>query len=157
MTARLIDGKAIAAGLRRKIAGQVARVKAAHGLTPGIAVVMAGDDPASNVYVRAKSKAVAEAGMLAFDHRLPADAPEAALLDVIAKLNVDDRVNGILVQQPLPKHMDPHDIVEALNPAKDVDGFHPFNAGRLARGLSALVPCTPLGCVRLAKSVHPSL
>lgn len=153
----LIDGKAIAARLRSKVAGEVARVKAAHGLTPGIAVVMAGDDPASNVYVRAKSKAVAEAGMLAFDHRLPADAPEAALLDIIARLNVDDRVHGILVQQPLPKQMDPHDVVEALDPAKDVDGFHPFNAGRLARGLSALVPCTPMACVWLAKSVYPSL
>lgn len=153
----LIDGKAIAARLRSKVAGEVARVKAAHGLTPGIAVVMAGDDPASNVYVRAKSKAVAEAGMLAFDHRLPADAPEAALLDIIARLNVDDRVHGILVQQPLPKQMDPHDVVEALDPAKDVDGFHPFNAGRLARGLSALVPCTPMACVWLAKSVYRSL
>jgi methylenetetrahydrofolate dehydrogenase (NADP+)/methenyltetrahydrofolate cyclohydrolase len=157
MTARLIDGKTIAAELRGKVADEVARLKAAHGLIPGIAVVMAGDDAASNVYVRAKSKAVAEAGMVAFDHRLPADAPEAALLEVIAKLNADRRVNGILVQQPLPKQMDPHDMVEALDPAKDVDGFHPFNAGRLARGLSALVPCTPLGCVRLAKSVHSSL
>ena len=157
MTARIIDGKAIAAALRTKIAGEVARVKSAHGLTPGIAVVMVGDDAASSVYVRAKTKAVADAGMLAFDHPLPADTTESALLDLVAALNADERVNGILVQLPLPKQIDSQKVIASLDPAKDVDGFHPANAGGLARGLPALVPCTPLGCVLLAKSVHPSL
>jgi methylenetetrahydrofolate dehydrogenase (NADP+)/methenyltetrahydrofolate cyclohydrolase len=157
MTAKLIDGKSIAAGLRATVAGEVARVKAAHGLTPGLAVVMIGDNAASSVYVRAKTKAVADAGMLAFDYPLSADATESALLDLVAALNADARVNGILVQLPLPKQIDSQKVIAALDPAKDVDGFHPLNAGGLARGLPALVPCTPLGCVRLARSVHASL
>ncbi|HEY4981492.1 MAG TPA: bifunctional methylenetetrahydrofolate dehydrogenase/methenyltetrahydrofolate cyclohydrolase FolD [Pseudolabrys sp.] len=157
MTARIIDGKAIAADLRGKIADEVARLRAAHGLIPGIAVVQVGDNPASDVYVRTKSKAVAEAGMRAFDRKLPANTSEAELRDLVAKLNADAQVNGILVQLPLPPHIDSHKIIAAIDPGKDVDGFHPLNIGRLASGLPALVPCTPLGCVLLAKTVHASL
>src|SRR5450830_1291623 len=157
MTARIIDGKAIAARLRGKIADEVARLRAAHGLVPGIAVLQVGDNPASDVYVRTKSKAVAEAGMRAFDRKLPANTSEAELRDLVARLNADRQVNGILVQLPLPPQIDAHKIISAIDPDKDVDGFHPLNVGRLASGLPALVPCTPLGCVWLAKTVHASL
>ncbi len=157
MSATIIDGKAIAAELRGRIAADVARVTKAHGHVPGIAVVLVGENAASSVYVRSKTKAVAEAGMRAFDHKLPADTSQAALLALIAKLNADDNVNGILVQLPLPPQIDQHKIIFAIDPAKDVDGFHPINVGRLASGLFALAPCTPLGCARLAKYVHPSL
>ncbi|HVZ51130.1 MAG TPA: bifunctional methylenetetrahydrofolate dehydrogenase/methenyltetrahydrofolate cyclohydrolase FolD [Pseudolabrys sp.] len=157
MTATIIDGKAIAAELRGKIAGEVARVKSAHGLTPGIAVVLVGQDPASEVYVRTKSKAVAEAGMRAIDRKLPATTSEAELLAVVAELNADPSVHGILVQLPLPAQIDSQKVIATIDPAKDVDGFHPINVGRLASGLPALVPCTPLGCVILAKTVKPSL
>jgi methylenetetrahydrofolate dehydrogenase (NADP+)/methenyltetrahydrofolate cyclohydrolase len=156
MSARIIDGKSIAAELRGKIARDVKRV-AAHGVVPSIAVVLVGEDPASSVYVRAKSKAVAEAGMRAIDRTLPATTSEAELLKIIAELNADREVNGILVQLPLPKQIDSQRVISAIDPAKDIDGFHPINVGRLARGLPALVPCTPLGCVMLAKTVHPSL
>ena len=122
---------------------------------PGLAVVLVGDNPASEVYVRNKSKAVAEAGMHAFDQQTVfGQRSEAELLDLIARLNADAEVNGILVQLPLPKQIDAHKIIAAIDPAKDVDGFHPLNVGRLASGLPALVPCTPLGCVLLAKTVH---
>jgi methylenetetrahydrofolate dehydrogenase (NADP+) / methenyltetrahydrofolate cyclohydrolase len=157
MTARIIDGKEIAARLREKIAAEVARISSAHGLTPGIAVVLVGEDAASQVYVRTKSKAVAEAGMRAVDRKFPAETSEADLLRVIASLNTDPAVHGILVQLPLPKHIDAQKVIAALDPAKDVDGFHPINVGRLSSGLPALVPCTPLGCVMLAKTVHASL
>ncbi len=157
MTARIIGGKEIAARLREKIAAEVARLSSAHGLTPGIAVVLVGEDPASQVYVRTKSKAVAEAGMRAVDRKFAADTSEADLLAVIAGLNTDPAVHGILVQLPLPKHIDAQKVIAALDPAKDVDGFHPVNVGRLSSGLPALVPCTPLGCVMLAKTVHRSL
>ena len=157
MSATIIDGKAIAADLRSRIATDVARVTKAHGYVPGIAVVLVGDNAASSVYVRSKTKAVAEAGMRAFDHKLPADTGEEDLLALIAKLNADDNVNGILVQLPLPPQIDQNKIIFAIDPAKDVDGFHPINVGRLSSGLPALVPCTPLGCVRLAKTVHSSL
>jgi methylenetetrahydrofolate dehydrogenase (NADP+)/methenyltetrahydrofolate cyclohydrolase len=157
MSARIIDGKSIAAQLRSKIARETARIAAAHKLVPGMAVVLVGEDPASNVYVRTKSKAVAEAGMRATDRKLPATADEAELLGLIDELNSDPAVNGILVQLPLPKQIDSHRIISAIDPAKDVDGFNPINVGRLARGLPALAPCTPLGCVMLAKTVHPSL
>ena len=156
MSARIIDGKSIAAELRGKIARDVKRV-AAHGVVPSIAVVLVGEDPASSVYVRAKSKAVAEAGMRAIDRTLPATTSEAELLKIIAELNADREVNGILVQLPLPKQIDSQRVISAIDPAKDIDGFHPINVGRLARGLPALVPCTPLGCVMLAKTVRPSL
>ena len=157
MSATIIDGKAIAAELRGRIAADVARVTKAHGHVPGIAVVLVGEDAASSVYVRSKAKAVAEAGMRAFDHKLPATASEAELFALIQKLNADDNVNGILVQLPLPPQIDAHHIILAIDPAKDVDGFHPLNVGRLASGLPALAPCTPLGCVRLIKSVHDSI
>lgn len=157
MTARIIDGKTIAADLRGRIADSVHRLRRDRGVVPGIAVVLVGDNPASEVYVRTKSKAVAEAGMRAFDHRLPGTTTEAELLAVIGKLNADEGVSGILVQLPLPKQIDAQKIIASIDPAKDVDGFHPLNAGRLASGLPGLVPCTPMGCVLLAKSVHESL
>jgi methylenetetrahydrofolate dehydrogenase (NADP+)/methenyltetrahydrofolate cyclohydrolase len=157
MSARIIDGKGMAAALRARVAAEVARLAAEHGITPGIAVVQVGADPASQVYVRSKGKAVSEAGMRAIDRTLPASSSETELLAVIAELNADSSVHGILVQLPLPKQIDAHNIISAIDPAKDVDGFHPLNVGRLARGLPALAPCTPLGCVMLAKSVHPSL
>ncbi len=153
----IIDGKTVAADLRRKVASAVARVNAAHGLVPCIAVVLVGDSPASEVYVRSKSKAVAEAGMRAVDRKLPATVSEEELLALIGQLNLDAQVNGILVQLPLPPQIDSHKVIAAIDPAKDVDGFHPLNVGRLASGLPGLVPCTPLGCVMLAKTVHASL
>ena len=157
MSADIIDGKSIAADLRGKIAREAARIAAAHKVVPGIAVVLVGEDPASSVYVRTKSKAVAEAGMRAIDRKLPVTTGEAELLALIAELNADPQVNGILVQLPLPKQIDSQRVISAIDPAKDVDGFHPINVGRLASGLPALVPCTPLGCVILAKTVHGSL
>jgi methylenetetrahydrofolate dehydrogenase (NADP+)/methenyltetrahydrofolate cyclohydrolase len=157
MSATIIDGKAIAAGLRARAAAEVARLAEAHGLTPGIAVVLVGNDPASEVYVRTKSRQVVETGMRLFDHRLPQTAREDELLGLIARLNADPAVHGILVQLPLPPQIESQKVIAALDPAKDVDGFHPLNAGRLARGLPGLVPCTPLGCVILAKTVRPAL
>jgi methylenetetrahydrofolate dehydrogenase (NADP+)/methenyltetrahydrofolate cyclohydrolase len=157
MTARIIDGKTISADLRGKVTDTVHRLRRDRGVVPGLAVVLVGENPASEVYVRNKSKAVAESGMQAFDRRLPATADEAELIDLIDKLNNDGQVNGILVQLPLPKQIDTQKVIAAIDPAKDVDGFHPLNVGRLASGLPALVPCTPLGCVRLAKTVHSSL
>jgi methylenetetrahydrofolate dehydrogenase (NADP+)/methenyltetrahydrofolate cyclohydrolase len=157
MSARIIDGKSMAAALRARVTAEVARLAAEHSLTPGIAVVQVGADPASQVYVRSKGKAVSDAGMRAIDRTLPASTGEAELLSAIAELNADPSVHGILVQLPLPKQIDAHNIISAIDPAKDVDGFHPLNVGRLARGLPALAPCTPLGCVMLAKSVHASL
>jgi methylenetetrahydrofolate dehydrogenase (NADP+) / methenyltetrahydrofolate cyclohydrolase len=157
MTARIIDGKAIAAELRGKVAEGVHRLGRDQGGVPGLAVVLVGENPASEVYVRSKSKAVAEAGMRPFDHKLPASTGEAELLALVGKLNADPAVNGILVQLPLPEQIDTQKVIAAIDPAKDVDGFHPLNVGRLATGLRALVPCTPLGCVMLAKTVHDSL
>ena len=157
MTARIIDGKIIAAELRERVAGGVARVQRDHGLTPGLAVVLVGADPASEVYVRSKHKQTQAAGMASFEHRLPADVKQADLLALVARLNADPTVHGILVQLPLPKGLDTDAVVNAIDPAKDVDGLHPNNAGRLAGGLPALSPCTPLGCIILTKSVHPSL
>src|ERR1700755_907255 len=157
MTAQIIDGKTIGAQLRGKIAGDVSRLNAAHRLTPGIAVVLVGADPAREVYLRTQSKAAAKAGMRASDRKRPATASEAELLALVAALNKDPDVHGILVQLPLPKQIDAQKVIAAIDPDKDVDGFHPINVGRLASGLPGLVPCTPLGCVILAKSVHPSL
>jgi methylenetetrahydrofolate dehydrogenase (NADP+)/methenyltetrahydrofolate cyclohydrolase len=154
MSARIIDGKTISADLRGKVADAVHRLRRDRGIVPGIAVVLVGNNPASEVYVRNKSKAVAESGMIAFDRKLPATASETELIDLIAKLNTDEEVNGILVQLPLPKQIDAHKIIAAIDPAKDVDGFHPLNVGRLASGLPTLVPCTPMGCVILAKTVR---
>jgi len=157
MTAMLIDGKAAAAELRAKVAAEVRRLAAAHGLSPGLAVVLVGDNPASEAYVGSKKKMSAQAGMRSFDHRLPGTVSETELLALIARLNGDPSIHGILVQLPLPPQIDPYEVIAAVDPNKDVDGFHPTNAGRLALGLPSLVPCTPLGCLILAKTVHPSL
>ena len=157
MSARIIDGKAIAADLRGKVAIEVRRLTAQHGLTPGLAVVLVGNNPASESYVGSKAKVTVESGMRSFDHRLPATVSRAELLVLIRKLNTDPAVHGILVQLPLPEQVDAHEILTAIDPAKDVDGFHPMNVGRLASGLPALAPCTPRGCIILAKSVHASL
>ena len=156
MGARIIDGKAIAAELRAKVAADV-RTLAARDIVPGLAVVLVGDDSASEIYVRNKTKAVQQAGMRSFDHRLPATTSEAEILTVVDRLNRDTQVHGILVQMPLPDGMGPARIIGTIDPRKDVDGFHPFNMGRLSLGLPGLVPCTPLGCIILAKSVHASL
>lgn len=157
MTARIIDGKIIASELRARVADEVARVQRAHGLTPGLAVVLVGSDPASQVYVRSKHKQTQAAGMASFEHVLPADVAQDELLALIGTLNRDPSVHGILVQLPLPKSLDTEAIINAIDPAKDVDGLHPNNAGRLAGGFAALSPCTPLGCIILTKSVHASL
>ena len=151
MVAQRIDGKAFAAGLRAKIAGQVAALKAEHGITPGLAVVLVGDDPASQVYVASKGKQTVAAGMNSYEHRLPADAGQAELLALIGRLNADPEVHGILVQLPLPAHIDETEIINAIAVKKDVDGFTVANAGRLATGQRAMVPCTPLGCLMLLR------
>jgi methylenetetrahydrofolate dehydrogenase (NADP+)/methenyltetrahydrofolate cyclohydrolase len=158
MTApKIIDGKAFAENLRARLARQTAALKAEHGLIPGLAAVLVGTDPASEVYVRSKAKATRAAGMNSFEHRLPATIDEAALLELVRLLNADPAVHGILVQLPLPKQIREAAVIDAIDPAKDVDGFHPMNAGRLSAGLPALAPCTPIGCVLLAKTVQPSL
>jgi methylenetetrahydrofolate dehydrogenase (NADP+)/methenyltetrahydrofolate cyclohydrolase len=157
MTARIIDGKIIASELRGRVADEVARVKRDSWITPGLAVVLVGSDPASQVYVRSKHKQTEEAGMASFQHVLPEDVAQDQLLALIAKLNRDASVHGILVQLPLPKSLHTETVINAIGPAKDVDGLHPNNAGRLAGGFAALSPCTPLGCIILTKSVHASL
>jgi methylenetetrahydrofolate dehydrogenase (NADP+) / methenyltetrahydrofolate cyclohydrolase len=157
MTARIIDGKAIAAKLRAAVAAEVQRLAREHRLEPGLAVVLVGENPASAVYVRSKAKQTVEAGMRSLDHRLPEQVSESDLLALIGKLNADPAVHGILVQLPLPKQVESQKVLAAIDPMKDVDGFHPMNAGRLATGLPALTPCTPLGCIHLAKTVHRSL
>jgi methylenetetrahydrofolate dehydrogenase (NADP+)/methenyltetrahydrofolate cyclohydrolase len=151
MAAALIDGKAYAAALRERIAAGVQAFAAATGRPPGLAVVLVGDDPASQVYVRAKGKAVLAAGMASFEHKLPDTTGEAELIALVARLNADEAVDGILVQLPLPAAIDAQAVVAAIDPAKDVDGFTPVNAGLLAVGAPGLVPCTPLGCLMLLK------
>jgi methylenetetrahydrofolate dehydrogenase (NADP+)/methenyltetrahydrofolate cyclohydrolase len=151
MTAKRIDGKAAALAVREAAAAAAAQFRDKTGRAPGLATVLVGEDPASTVYVRSKGKATAEAEMEGFAHHLPAETSEEALLDLVAQLNADERVDGILVQLPLPAHMNSERVIAAIDPAKDVDGFHPVNAGRLATGLEALVPCTPLGCLYLLK------
>ena len=151
MTAAIIDGKAFAAALRARVAEGVAAFVAQAGRAPGLAVVLVGEDPASAVYVRNKGKAVREAGMVGVEHRLPADVPQDALLDLVDALNADPSIDGILVQLPLPPHIDERVVTTRIDPDKDVDGFHPVNAGRLATGLHGFVPCTPLGCLMLLK------
>lgn len=157
MTARRIDGKAAAAALREQVAAIAADFRKRTGRSPGLATVLVGEDPASAVYVRSKVKAIAEAGMEGFSHKLPDTTSEAELLELVARLNGDDRVDGILVQLPLPTHVDSDRVIAAIDPAKDVDGFHPVNAGRLATGLDGLVPCTPCGCLHLLKAELGSL
>ena len=156
MPAALIDGKAFAADLRARIGTAVAAMKT-QGITPGLAVVLVGEDPASQVYVRSKGRMTREVGMNSFEHRLPSDTPQADLLALIDRLNADASVNGILVQLPLPKHMDEAAVINAIDPAKDVDGFHILNVGRLATGQKAMVPCTPLGCLMLLRDQLGSL
>ncbi len=155
--ATLIDGKALAARLREKIKDAVTGLKASHDLVPGLAVVLVGEDPASQVYVRNKNKQTVAAGMLSFEHKMPADTSIEELLAVVRRLNEDDKVHGILVQLPLPDHLDTNLVINAIDPNKDVDGLHPINAGRLMAGQKGLVPCTPLGCILLAKQVEPDL
>jgi len=157
MSATIIDGKAAAATLRADIAVEVARFAAVTGRSPGLAVVLVGEDPASAVYVRSKGKATVEAGMESFEHRLPVDTSEADLLALVDTLNADPAVDGILVQLPLPPQIDADKVITRIDPDKDVDGFHPVNAGRLATGLPGFVPCTPYGCLMLLRSQLGSL
>ena len=157
MSARIIDGKAFAAGLRARVAQRVAAFRAQAGRAPGLAVVLVGDDPASQVYVRNKGKATVAAGMEGFEHRLPADAAPETLYALIDRLNADPAVDGILVQLPAPPQIDEREVITRIHPDKDVDGLNPVNAGRLALGLEGFVPCTPYGCLLLLRDVLGSL
>ena len=157
MTAQVIDGKAFAATVRGKVATQVAALTTDHAITPGLAVVLVGEDPASQVYVRSKGKQTVEVGMNSFEHKLEIDTSEAVLLDLIANLNADPAVHGILVQLPLPKHLDEDLVINSIDPAKDVDGFHISNVGLLGTGQKSMVPCTPLGCLMMLREHHGSL
>lgn len=157
MTAKVIDGKAFAAGVRAQVAAHVARLREEQGLQPGLAVVLVGEDPASQVYVRNKHASTVEVGMASFEHRLPAETGEAELLALIARLNADPAVHGILVQLPLPGHLDSDLVINAIDPAKDVDGFHISNVGLLGTGQKSMVPCTPLGCLMMLRDHHGSL
>jgi methylenetetrahydrofolate dehydrogenase (NADP+) / methenyltetrahydrofolate cyclohydrolase len=157
MSAIIIDGKTIAADLRATVKARTAHLRETRGIVPGLGVVLIGDDPASQSYVASKSRAVNEVGMRPFDHHLPVDVSEAELLALVQKLNADPAVHGILVQMPLPPRISAKLIVAGIDPDKDVDGFHPLNAGRLSTGLPALAPCTPIACIKLIKTVRPSL
>jgi methylenetetrahydrofolate dehydrogenase (NADP+)/methenyltetrahydrofolate cyclohydrolase len=155
--ATVIDGTAIAAGLRQRVAEAASDLRERHGIVAGLGAILVGDDPASQIYVRNKARACAEGGIASFEFRLPSDADATAILDSVTRLNADDRVDGILVQLPLPCGIDSQQVVAALDPAKDVDGFHPMNVGHLWRGEPGLVPCTPQGVMLLLKSVHADL
>ena len=155
--ATVIDGKAIAAGLRQRVAAAASILRKRHRITAGLAAILVGDDPASQLYVRNKAHACAEAAIASFEHRLPEDCGVTEILDLVARLNGDDRVDGILVQLPLPPAVDMRQVMAALDPAKDVDGFHPMNVGHLWRGDRGLVPCTPQGVMLLLRSVHENL
>ncbi|NDK36038.1 bifunctional methylenetetrahydrofolate dehydrogenase/methenyltetrahydrofolate cyclohydrolase FolD [Rhodovulum sulfidophilum] len=157
MNATLIDGKVFAASIRERVAAHVARLQAEHGLTPGLAVVLVGEDPASQVYVRNKGQQTKEVGMASFEHRLAAETSEADLLALIARLNADPAVHGILVQLPVPDHIDEAKVINAIAPEKDVDGFHISNVGLLATGQKSMVPCTPLGCLLMLRDTLGSL
>ena len=157
MPAQIIDGKAFSAKIREKVATHVTRLKDEHGITPGLAVVLVGEDPASQVYVRNKGKQTIEAGMSSIEHKLDADTSEADLLDLIGELNADPQVHGILVQLPLPKHLDEDLVINSIDPAKDVDGFHISNVGLLGTGQKSMVPCTPLGCLMMLRDHHGAL
>ena len=154
---KVIDGRALAAGLRSRVGDIAARLRDEMNLTAGLAAVLVGNDPASQTYVRAKGRACAAAGLGSFERRFPANISEAVLVAEVEKLNADDRVDGVLVQLPLPGHIDARRIIAAIDPAKDVDGFHPVNVGRLWSGLPGLVPCTPQGCLTLLRTVHDDL
>lgn len=155
--AQIIDGKAFAAKVRGQVADHVAQLRAEHGIKPGLAVVLVGEDPASEVYVKSKGKMTVEVGMTSVEHRLPADTPEDTLLRLIAELNADAEIHGILVQLPLPDHLDSDLVINSIDPAKDVDGFHISNVGLLGTGQDAMVPCTPLGCLMMLRDYHGSL
>ncbi len=157
MAATIIDGKAFAANVREKVATHVSRLKDEHGITPGLAVVIVGDDPASHVYVRSKGKATVEAGMKSVEHKLDADTSEEALLSLVGELNDDPTIHGILVQLPLPGHLDEDLVINAIAPEKDVDGFHISNVGLLGTGQKSMVPCTPLGCLMMLRDHHGTL
>ncbi|WP_106745617.1 bifunctional methylenetetrahydrofolate dehydrogenase/methenyltetrahydrofolate cyclohydrolase FolD [Yoonia maritima] len=157
MTATVIDGKAFAATVRGKVAEHVTRLKEVHGITPGLAVVLVGEDPASQVYVRSKGKMTAEVGMNSYEHKLDVDTSEEALLALIDQLNNDPAVHGILVQLPLPDHLDSDLVINSIDPAKDVDGFHISNVGLLGTGQKSMVPCTPLGCLMMLRDHLGSL
>ncbi|MFY0680591.1 MAG: bifunctional methylenetetrahydrofolate dehydrogenase/methenyltetrahydrofolate cyclohydrolase FolD [Thalassovita sp.] len=157
MSAIRIDGKAFAGSVREKVAEHVARLKEVHGVTPGLAVVLVGEDPASQVYVRNKGKQTLEVGMNSFEHKLPADTSEEDLLAIVQKLNDDPAVHGILVQLPLPDHLNSDLVINSIDPAKDVDGFHISNVGLLGTGQRSMVPCTPLGCLMMLRDHHGSL
>ena len=157
MTAVIIDGKAFAAKVRGQVAAHVARLVEEHGITPGLAVVLVGADPASEVYVKSKGKMTVEVGMTSIEHRLPADTAEVDLLALIAKLNADPKIHGILVQLPLPAHLNSELVINSIDPAKDVDGFHISNVGLLGTGQKSMVPCTPLGCLMMLRDHHGSL
>lgn len=157
MAATIIDGKAFAATVREKVAGHVARLEADHGITPGLAVVLVGEDPASQVYVRSKGKMTREVGMKSVEHKLPATVEQQALLELIDRLNNDPEIHGILVQLPLPDHLDEQRVVNSVSPAKDVDGFHISNVGLLGTGQKSMVPCTPLGCLMMLREQHGDL
>lgn len=157
MTARIIDGKAFAATIRGKVATHVAALKEEQGITPGLAVVLVGEDPASQVYVRSKGKMTNEVGMNSYEHKLDVDTSEADLLALVAQLNADPAVHGILVQLPLPDHLNEDLVINSIDPAKDVDGFHISNVGLLATGQKSMVPCTPLGCLMMLREHHGSL
>jgi methylenetetrahydrofolate dehydrogenase (NADP+)/methenyltetrahydrofolate cyclohydrolase len=152
--ARVIDGRALADALRARVGETAMQLRRQKGISPGLATVLVGNDPASQVYVRAKARACAAAGLSSFELNLAADISEAALVAEIEKLSADDRIDGVLVQLPLPRYIDVHRIVAAIDPAKDVDGFHPVNVGRLWSGLPSLIPCTPQGCLLLLRTVH---
>lgn len=157
MTATIIDGKAFAATVRDKVGAHVTRLKNDHDITPGLAVVLVGEDPASQVYVRSKGKMTVEVGMKSVEHKLDVDTPEADLLALIDQLNNDPEIHGILVQLPLPKHLDEDLVINSISPAKDVDGFHISNVGLLGTGQKSMVPCTPLGCLMMLRDHHGSL
>ena len=157
MAAQIIDGKAFASTVRKKVAENVSNLKAVHDITPGLAVVLVGSDPASQVYVRSKGKQTVEVGMNSFEHKLDADTSEDVLLDLIDSLNVDPAVHGILVQLPLPGHLDETSVIDRIAPEKDVDGFHIANVGLLGTGQKSMVPCTPLGCLLMLRDYHGSL
>ena len=151
MAAKVIDGKAISAQIRAELTQEVAKLKADKGVTPGLAVVLVGEDPASKVYVGQKEKGCAELGLLSRKYALPATTAEKELLELVAKLNADPEIDGILVQLPLPKQIDENKVIAAIHPDKDVDGFHPVNVGRLVIGTEGFKPCTPYGCIHLLK------
>ncbi len=157
MAAQIIDGKAFATTVRKKVAQHVSNLKSAHDITPGLAVVLVGSDAASQIYVRSKGKQTVEVGMNSFEHKLDADTSEDVLLDLIDSLNVDPAVHGILVQLPLPSHLDETLVIDRIAPEKDVDGFHIANVGLLGTGQKSMVPCTPLGCLLMLRDYHGSL